>query len=133
MARHPGIRPPSGPVVAVLLLALGIAACGEPPAAEPSKAAPPIAGTALDRMQANVRQVLDRDFAGLRAEQSALTLDDDGRRAIVRTQLPDASADADLDRLCRAILAAAAPDLLEGQSLEVNLLRSGEVAHSCGS
>jgi hypothetical protein len=108
-----------------------LTACGEP-APEAVGSAPPISGAALDELQSKLRETLDRDFAGARAERVRVERTSDGARAVVHASLAATFNEAEYERICRAISETASSTLVEGQSLELYLLHGEEVVHSCG-
>lgn len=115
-------------LASALVLAAG---CGDP-AADPQAPAPAISGTEMDEVQRRIREVLDRDFAGLRAEYVRVERSSDGKRAILHAGVDPGFPEAEYARVCDAMVETAASVFAPGQALEIHLLRGGAVVHSCG-
>lgn len=119
-------------IVAAAAAGMLLVACQESAAPDAAGTAPPISGAALDELQSKLRETLDRDFAGARAERVRVERTSDGARAVVHASLAATFNEAEYERICRAISETASSTLVEGQSLELYLLHGEAVVHSCG-
>ena len=108
------------------------AACGEPTVSDSGANVAPISGAAMDAVQRNLHEILDREFTGLRAERVRVEKSADGRRVVVHASLEAELAEAEYRRICRAFAEAAASELVAGQALEAHLMAGDAVVHSCG-